>query len=237
MPGLVITGTDTGVGKTYVTSALARFWTRAGRRVGVLKPIATGAARVGGRLVSTDGLVLIEAVGGGVPLEAVVPLVFEAPLAPSVAARRTCGPLHLRVILEKTHECLDWWSEHAEGVLIEGIGGFLCPIAEDATFADLAIALDYPVLVVARSGLGTLNHTLLTIEAVRARALRIAGIILNSTEPGDDESATTNPFELSRWLFGIGPLVRLCYTEKAARPEAAFEGLDWQALLGSPRRG
>ena len=80
-------------------------------------------------------------------------------------------------------EALDWWAGRAEVMVVEGVGGLLCPLAEGTTVADLAVALDYPLLVVARRGLGTLNHTLLTSRPRRLRALRVAGLVLNSAEP------------------------------------------------------
>ncbi len=155
LPGLFVVGTDTGVGKTFVASAIARTWRLAGRRVGVLKPVASGASVLEGRLVSDDAERLIEAVGGGIPHERVAPIVFEEPLAPPVAARRQGTPLAMaRGRSRRSQECLDWWAERAEVMVVEGVGGLLCPLAEGTTVADLAILLDYPLLIVAHRGLG-----------------------------------------------------------------------------------
>jgi dethiobiotin synthetase len=91
-----------------------------------------------------------------------------------------------------------WWNEKVELLLIEGVGGLLCPLSERETIADLAVDLGYPLLVVARLGLGTINHTLLTIEAARARKLSIAGIILNEAESTGDLAAESNEQELAK---------------------------------------
>src|SRR6516162_3253545 len=179
MTGLFVTGTDTGVGKTFVAAAIARSLIAAGREVGVLKPVATGAERVGEGWRCADAEALIEAIGGGVPLDRVAPLRFEEPLAPSVAARRLGSPLDRARVLSVVGDALAWWAGRAEVMVVEGVGGLLCPLAEGTTVADLAVALDYPLVIVARRGLGTLNHTLLTVEAARLRGLRVAGVVLN----------------------------------------------------------
>src|SRR5262249_56827531 len=103
-----------------------------------------------------------------------------------------------------TSHALAWWSERADVIVVEGLGGLLSPLAEKMTVADLAIRLDYPLVIVARRGLGTLNHTLLTIEAARRRGLRVAGIVLNSPLPAASVdlalAEATNADELVRWL-------------------------------------
>src|SRR5579864_4160984 len=141
LPGLFVTGTDTGVGKTWVAAAIAHCLSQAGRRVGVLKPVATGAARQGNDLRSDDAELLIEAIGSVVAHDRVAPLVFEEPLAPPVAARLHGTPLGHAEVLRALGEALAWWAERAEVMVVEGVGGLLCPLAEGKTVADLAIAL------------------------------------------------------------------------------------------------
>jgi dethiobiotin synthetase len=228
LPGLFVVGTDTGVGKTRVASAIARTLVEAGRRVGVLKPVATGGVGA-----SDDTSTLIAAIGGGVPREHVTPITFEEPLAPPVAARRQGTPLEFVQVLRALARALDWWADRADLMIVEGVGGLLCPLAEGATVADLAVALDYPLVVVARRGLGTLNHTLLTVEAARRRALRIAGLALNAAEPTADPLAeATNPDELARWLDAVPLLVELDHAED---PEALMNSI--RAVAWSPRAG
>ncbi len=204
-PGVFVVGTDTGVGKTEVAALLARTWTEAGRRVGVLKPISTGGVARDGVPRSPDADCLIRAIGGGdIPYHLAAPLVFEEPLAPAVAARRLGTPLDPSTIRDAVGRAVAGWAARAEALIVEGVGGLLCPIAEGWTVADLATWLDYPLLIVAHRGLGTLNHTLMTVEAAQGRGLRILGVVLNAAAATDDPLAeATNAAELAR---RIGPI-------------------------------
>jgi dethiobiotin synthetase len=237
LPGLFITGTDTGVGKTYVASAVAARLARGGARVGVVKPVATGATRGSdGSWTHEDGRALLDAIGGGAPFERVVPMLFEAPLAPPVAARHAGGTLSLDEVSTRLGAALAWWQTRADVLIVEGVGGLLCPLAEEATVADLAVALDYPLLIVARRSLGTLNHTLLTVEAARRRALRIAGVVLNAATPNAPGLAEqTNAYELGRRLEGVGILAELDYDPEAAEILPALSLEDWRSLARPAR--
>lgn len=237
LPGLFITGTDTGVGKTFVAAALARTLQDEGRVVAVLKPVATGATRDADGWHCDDGEALRAAVGPSVPLERVTPFVFEEPLAPSVAARRAGRPLSLRQVVAATVEALAWWAEQgAELAIVEGVGGLLCPLAEDATVAELAVALDYPVVIVARRGLGTLNHTLLTVEAARRRGMRIAGVVLNAAgPPANDRAEATSAAELARCLVGVPVLAALDFQRGQLALPPGLDRLDWSGRAARPR--
>ena len=236
LPGLFVVGTDTGVGKTRVASAIARSWNRAGHRVGVLKPVASGATLAGGRLISEDAERLIEAAGGGIPHERAAPIVFGEALAPPVAARRRGEPLTMGHVRRVVEESLSWWEGRAEVMVVEGVGGFLCPLAEGATVADLAIDLDYPILVVAHRGLGTLNHTLLTVEAARARGLRVAGVVLNGAKPTTDPIVEgSNALELSTRLEGVALLAEWPHADPEGLGPVAPEADDWYDLSKPPR--
>ena len=235
LPGLFVTGTDTGVGKTDVAAAVARALTASGVRVGVLKPVATGATKsaVGWRV--DDAEKLIEAVGGGVPVERVAPIVFEEPLAPSVAARRLGAPLDFGAVVRAVDEARGWWASRADVLIVEGVGGLLCPLAEGATVADLAVRLDYPLVVVARLGLGTLNHTLLTVEAAKLRSLRVAGLVLNAHEPETGSAAeATNAVEISRRLPCVAVLARRPFGAGTALPDPVRD-VDWYGRARTPR--
>jgi dethiobiotin synthetase len=195
----------------------------------VLKPAATGADRVDGGWRSEDAEALIAAIGREVPVDRVAPIVFEAPLAPPVAARLAGESLAFDRVLEATRSAIRWWAEAegAEILVVEGVGGLLCPLAEGATVADLAVALDFPLIIVARRGLGTLNHTLLTVEAARIRGLRLAGIVLNGAEPTADPIAEqTNPAELSRRIGEVPLLADLPFGADLASLLAAMPDLD-----------
>jgi len=205
VPTLFVTATDTAVGKTAVASALAALLRERGRDVGVMKPVASGCRQEGGRWVSDDGLCLARAAAVGDAHELICPVRLRHPLAPMAAAELEGRAIDLSVVWEAaerlaaTHDCL----------IVEGIGGIMVPITPDVAVADLAAAFGAPVLVVARAGLGTINHSLLTVEALRARGLRAAGVLLNACDAAPGGPAhETNPSILGR-LSGvpvIGPL-------------------------------
>jgi len=182
--GLLITGTDTGCGKTVVTAGLVRVLLRQGMRVRVCKPVATGAVRLAGRLLSDDTRLLAEA--AGVDPAEVTFWTYEEPAAPPVAARLAGQKLELEPIAEAVRQQF----QAGTLTLVEGVGGLLCPLTDQATVADLAQRLELPLLVVARCCLGTLNHTLLTLEVARARGLLVTGVVLNELRP---------PASLAEW--------------------------------------
>ena len=239
LPGLFVVGTDTGVGKTRLAAAIARTLTGQGRRVGVLKPVATGAAPEGNLGRRGDAEALIEAVGGGaVPRDRVCPIVFDEPLAPPVAARRSGSPLEPARVERAVSEALAWWADRADAMIVEGIGGLLCPLAEGTTVADLAVSLDYPLVIVARRGLGTLNHTLLTVEAARHRALRIAGVVLNAAEPATHSLAeATNADELARRLDLVPLLAEIDHSDIPDDFLRAVGAVDWWERAQASRWG
>jgi len=193
--GLFITGTDTGVGKTVVTAAMAATLRADGVNVGVMKPVATGCVRRREGLVSEDAEFLAKAADAPEPLEEISPIRLAEPLAPTVAAARAGVTLDLVPMwqawdrLKKAHEVM----------LVEGVGGALCPVTPSQSVADLAQRFNLPVVVVARPGLGTINHTAMTVEVLRARSLQVTGIIINRYEHDtDDVAAMTNPDEVQR---------------------------------------
>jgi dethiobiotin synthetase len=193
--GLFITGTDTGVGKTIVTAAIAKVLKQHGVNVGVMKPIATGCVRRREGLVSEDGELLAHA--GDVPdtLDDITPIRLAEPLAPTVAAARA------RVKLDLEPMWASWRRMRAvhDVMLVEGIGGLLCPVTPEDSVADLAQGFKLPLVIVARPNLGTINHTALTVEAARARGLRIEGIIINRcNRDAEDIAQMTAPDEIAR---------------------------------------
>jgi dethiobiotin synthetase len=197
MRGLFITGTDTGVGKTAVTSAAVRWLRTQKLSVGAYKPAASGSERSPrGEEVWGDVESLFAALGGKFPRERICPQTFAAPLAPPIAAEAEGRQVDGRLL--RTGAA--WWRDRVEVLLVEGAGGLLSPLSDTESVADLAEDLGFPLLVVARVGLGTINHTLLTIEAARARQLSVAGVVLSEAVPlpETDISWKTNPRELQR---------------------------------------
>jgi dethiobiotin synthetase len=226
--GLFVTGTDTGVGKTWVAAAIARTLGRQGRVVRVAKPVATGAAWTGQRWLSDDTRLLAEA-AAETDLEAVTPWALAAPAAPPVAARLAGVALALEDIADAVRQR---GGGREVGVVVEGVGGLLCPLTEEATVADLAAGLRLPVVVVARRSLGTLNHTLLTLEAARGRGLDVRGVVVNETTPVSGVAEETNVAELRRRL--AVPLLAVV-PHQPGGPEgmaAAVAGVDWWGMMG-----
>jgi len=193
--GFFITGTDTGVGKTVVAAALAIVLRESGRDVGVFKPVASGCVRRREGLVSEDAEFLAKAAEAPETLEEISPIRFEAPLAPTVAAARA----GVETDLEPMWEAWRRLRDAHEILLVEGIGGILCPVTRAMSVADLAKEFRLPLLVVARSTLGTINHTALTIEAARARGLAVAGVVINRyNHESPDLAEMTSPDEIWR---------------------------------------
>jgi len=193
--GFFITGTDTGVGKTVVAAALAIVLRESGWDVGVFKPVASGCVRRREGLVSEDAEFLAKAAEAPETLEEISPVRFEEPLAPTVAAARA----GVETDLEPMWEAWRRLRDAHEILLVEGIGGILCPVTPAMSVADLAKEFRLPLLVVARSTLGTINHTALVIEAARARNLAVAGVVINRyNHESPDLAEMTSPDEIQR---------------------------------------
>jgi dethiobiotin synthetase len=177
--GIFVTGTDTEVGKTVVSCGLVALLKSQGVKVGVMKPIASGGRQ--------DAVQLRKAAGISESLDVVNPQYFKAPLAPTVAAS-----------LERRHINMDtiyrsYWflQKHYDVVVVEGIGGVKVPLGESTYIVDLIQALRLPALVVSRAGLGTLNHTLLTLDALEAEKVSVMGVLLNGSH-GKTPAEKTN---------------------------------------------
>ena len=165
--GLFITGTDTGVGKTLVAAGIARLLKSWKINVGVMKPVATGDRR--------DAALLIKASGIDETLETVNPLFFKAPLAPTISASLERREMDLDAVYRAY-----WYLQKKYDVMVvEGIGGVKVPLGESTYVADLIQALRLPALVVSRATLGTINHSLLTLDALEKKKVDIIGVLLN----------------------------------------------------------
>ncbi len=197
VPGLFITGTDTEVGKTYAAALIARALTASGHRVGVYKPAASGCRREGGELISDDALTLWDAADRPGELDRVCPQRFTAPLAPHLAAKADGKRLDAGML----RRGLDYWAERSDIVIVEGVGGLMCPLGDQEYVADLADEFGFPLIVVSRNALGTINQTLQTLitAATFRQPLDTAGIVLNhpTAPPSDDPSTATNRAELA----------------------------------------
>lgn len=180
--GLFVSGTDTGVGKTRIGAALAAHCATLGLRVRVRKPVESGCETRGGTLVPADAEALRRAAGGRDPLATVCPYPLAAPLSPPRAAALAGQRLRLAQLAAAcTAELSD-----GDFLLVEGAGGFLSPLADDALNADLALALGLPVLLVGEDRLGAVHQVLATAEAIARRGLRLAGVVLNAAREAPD---------------------------------------------------
>jgi dethiobiotin synthetase len=173
--GIFVTGTDTGVGKTIVAATLARLLRMNGVKVGVMKPVTSGCREVSGELVSDDALLLCQA--AGVPFaEDVAPYRLREALAPAEAAE--CDGVRIDVSAIKAS--FTRLAASCDYIIVEGAGGLMVPLSGGVLIADLARALGLPLLVVARPGLGTINHSVLTCFAAQQMGLQVAGVIVNN---------------------------------------------------------
>jgi dethiobiotin synthetase len=199
---LFITATDTDVGKTWVTAALARTLVADGKRVGVYKPVASGCAlNPCGQALSDDAQALWQAAGRPLTLHDVCPQRFLAPLAPPLAAAEEGLTVNEELLLEG----FEPWRAASEIVLVEGAGGLLSPLSANLNSLDLARALNLPLLVVAANRVGVMHQVLALLHAARALApeVVIAGIVLNHPRPRDerrDPSQRSNRTELAKVL-------------------------------------
>jgi dethiobiotin synthetase len=204
--GVFITGTDTGVGKTLVTAALAVGLRRLGRTVGVMKPVETGISP--SRVGRSDAAILRAVIESEETLGAICPYQFEAPVAPVAAAyaeRRNIDP----VVIRQVYRLL---ANRYEYIVVEGIGGVRVPITPKSDVMDLIMSLKLPTIVVGRAGLGGINHALLTVDALRRRRMPPVALVLNRTHPVRStvtrlqEKATIEALERQAGLPVLGPL-------------------------------
>lgn len=177
---LFITGTDTDAGKTYAAALLVKALRKAGHDAAAMKPFCCGGRE--------DAETLFAAGGGCEPIDIVNPVWYRTPAAPYAAAKLENRPPDLDLI-RAAFRGLRTRHRH---VIVEGVGGWMCPIARDYGVADLAAELGLPVAVVVRNRLGALNHALLTVRDIKARGLDFAGVIFNRADAADDIAAATN---------------------------------------------
>jgi len=237
LAGLFVTGTDTGVGKTLVAGAIARCLRRQGVPVEVLKPVASGCRSSREGLVSADAEFLAACADSARPLWQIAPLRYASALAPNVAAERESRPVDLEAVFEAYRRL----QNDGRVVIVEGIGGLLCPICDDFWVIHLARLMALPVVVVARAGLGTLNHTLLTLHAARSAGLHLAGVVINRYPPDLDAEAAghagaeadvsvlTNPRQIA--LRGRVPVLTVVPEEPQNSVENATIGPETQLRL------
>ncbi len=208
---IFISGTDTGVGKTFFTCALARVLRSSGYSVGVMKPAETGCQLRDGKLFPDDAWRLKAASGCAEPIEQICPYPLPEPLAPSIAAERAGVTIDADRLLTAVEEIK---SGH-DITLVEGAGGLMVPLLPSYTFADFARVAKLPVIIVAANKLGVINHLLLSLEVASSKDLTLLGYVLNRPTSETSLAADTNREVLSG-LTGVACLGELPFQEASA---------------------
>jgi len=233
IPGLFITGTDTGVGKTVIAGAIANWFSRRRVRVAASKPVATGCVHRREGLVSEDAEFLAAAGDVRFPLDLICPQRYVEPLAPAVAAERAKQPLDW----DEISRSIRLMSAEADVLIVEGVGGIMVPLDRQKLVLDLAVELGLPAVVVARAGLGTINHTLLTVHALESAGVPLAGVVINGY-PVDSAGVAeeTNAQAIERWS-GVPVLCTVPRGPEPLKPQltpdihAAIETVDWSRFV------
>ncbi len=188
LSGVFVTGTDTGIGKTYVSALIVEELRKKGIGAVGLKPVCSGSRE--------DAERLWEASGGVLDLEVINPSYFQTPVAPLVAGRIEGSPLELSKMVSQIRSV----QEGQEFTLVEGAGGWEVPLGKDFGIPHLAKELQLPVIVVVGNWLGAINHTILTVKAIEATGVSCLGVILNHPEAERDIATTTNRLILEESL-------------------------------------
>jgi dethiobiotin synthetase len=225
--GLFITGTDTDVGKTWVSAGLMLALKAQGKSVLGMKPIAAGAVQEAGRLRNKDALRLQAQGTHPVDYAQLNPYVFAPAMAPHLAAEQSGE----RITIERIERHYVELAKQADYIVVEGAGGWLVPINERQTMADMAAHLQLEVIIVVGLRLGCINHTLLTAEAVRTRGLRLAGWVANTLDVRMSrlpQNILAIQQRLDAPLLGVIPHL------PAFSPEQIAEQLDVQPILRAP---
>ena len=220
--GIFITGTDTGVGKTFVSCSLAALLRELGYRVGVMKPVETGCSERDGQLFPEDAVRLKQAAGCDEPIQKICPYRFAEPLAPSIAAERTND----RIVIDHLLQVYQEISSHHDVTLVEGAGGLMVPLLPSFTYADFARVAKLPLIVVAANRLGAINHLMLTLEHALCKELSVIGYVLNCPIDQISLASDTNR-EVLMNLTGVPCLAELPFLTGAGSegvfPSERFE--------------
>ncbi len=199
MNGIFVTGTDTGVGKTFVSCIIAEGLRQEGIDVGVIKPVETGCRGRKNSLVPSDGTLLKRASSADDPLELIVPYRFRAPLAPFMAAELEKRKISISKI---KRSCIKIGKKH-DLTIIEGAGGLLVPITKSYSFLNLAKELKVPVIIVALNKLGVINHLFLTLNCLKQNRITPLCVILNNASRRRNIAQRTNLIALQKILKNV----------------------------------
>lgn len=201
-----LTGTDTEIGKTFVTCSLLHAARSSGQRALGMKPVAAGAECVDGEWINEDAASLRAAGSFDPGLARLNPYCFTNPIAPHIAAAEE----GIAIESDRIRKAFEGLRAEADVVIVEGVGGFRVPLRDDYDTADLARDLALPVILVVGMRLGCINHALLTVEAIAARRLTLAGWVANRIDPAMlrfDENLAALKARIDAPLLGVVPYV------------------------------
>lgn len=221
--GVFITGTDTGCGKTRASLLLMAALKRTGRVVAGMKPVASGSARIDGRLVNDDAAQIRAACSRELPYEQVNPCALAEPVSPNFAAARAGR----RVCLEPVLAAYAALARDADTIVVEGVGGWRVPLSDQLAVPDLVAALALPVILVVGLRLGCINHAQLTAMAVAADGADLCGWIANRVDPDYDTANETVDYLAG--AIDVPLLGQIPFLDSAASAEAAAAGIDLSA--------
>jgi dethiobiotin synthetase len=214
MRGVFVTGTDTEVGKTVLAAAIIAAAVERGMRVAAFKPVVTGINEPEGPAWPRDHDLLAQVANAGQAPEEIAPYTYEPAVSPHLAQQLAGDDIDPDDLVAKAQA----QAERADAIVVEGVGGLLVPLAKEYLVRDFAGELSLPVVIAARPGLGTISHSLLTIEAARAVALRVQAVVMT---PWPDEPSTmerSNMETIER--FGEVPVIGLPHTDPSRLAEA-----------------
>ncbi len=234
--GLFITGTDTGVGKTLIAGAIAKILTGEGIKVGVFKPIATGCKRSWEGMVSVDTEFLADCANSDLSLSTITPIGYLTPAAPIVSVAYDGPAIDFNKIATAYNEICNF----CDFIIVEGIGGVRVPLTAEFDLLDLAVEFNLPTVIVARPDLGTINHTLMTVDCIRAAKLKIAGIVINGYDATSATIAEETADKVISQCSGVDilsvvPLDDTVDVEGHSLGEfivPTLAGCDWEQLAG-----
>ena len=232
--GLFITGTDTGVGKTLIAGAIAKILRQSGKNAGVFKPIVTGCKKMQQGLISEDAEFLAHCADSEFSLDIINPVTFKIPAAPFACEKAENRKVDLRKIAAAYKQI----CKKNDFVIVEGIGGIKVPITNKFDVLALAKAFKLPVIVAAKSKLGTINHTLLTIDAIRRAGLSLAGIIINGYDEKTKDVAEKTNAEIIKKLGKVKIIATVPFDDKTNMKKCiigqkvlkALRNIDWTKI-------
>jgi len=212
MNSVFVTGTDTDVGKTRISVAIIELLQREGKRVAAMKPIASGCEVTIDGLRNDDALKLSQQADVKLAYELINPYTFAPAIAPHIAAEQVNTAIELALIKQQ----FDLIQQQSDAVVVEGAGGWLVPLNQTETMADLAISLDLPVILVVDIRLGCINHALLTVKAIESTGLKLQGWIANNLGQNPESIEIVETLTQRIWAPCLGYVPRLEANESAA---------------------